>query len=304
MQPDAEVVIRTQRNKSTPDARAVLAWRGDRRTIVATQGNWRLEDIQVGTFDSEQVRGVWALGSATVTVVGVSFELRSRSDAALLATRGGRIALAGAIRVNDHDFTKEAGDKPGEDTFSGLQATDHGVIEFERRDGSSLVIGNGSLMTSYWGSIRLGCESARIDGYGRGNLISIGNSGRIDLRNTRTTLHAYDAKNTPIGLEDDGHVLAEDAVIVIEGRNDAAIALQKSSTLTCNDIHLSGEFETALWASSGSMFCGRFKSDVRRVEASTGAVIAIEKVDGKVIGPVEAKSGAVVSLPDRVVSSR
>ena len=66
-------------------------------------------------------------------------------------------------------------------------------------------------------------------------VVSIGNGGRIDLRNTVTTLRATDPKNTPIGLEDDGHVLAEDAHVVIEGPNDAAIALQKASAFFCND---------------------------------------------------------------------
>jgi len=63
-----------------------------------------------------------------------------------------------------------------------------GVIEFEDGSRSSLVLGNGSLRASYWGSIRLGCRSAELTCHTRSNVLSIANSGRIDLRNTRTTL--------------------------------------------------------------------------------------------------------------------
>jgi hypothetical protein len=71
--------------------------------------------------------------------------------------------------------------------------------------------------------------------------------------------------------------------------------------LTCNDIWLEGEFATALWASSGSMFVGRFKTDVGRIQARTGAGIHIEAVGGELRGPIEVESGGVVSLPDRRV---
>ena len=52
---------------------------------------------------------------------------------------------------------------------------------------------------------------------------------------------------------------------------------------------------------SGSMFVGRFKGDVKKLEARTGACVNIEALDGKLIGPVETASGGVISLPDRVV---
>ena len=75
-----------------------------------------------------------------------------------------------------------------------------------------------------------------------------------------------------------------------------AIALQKASTLTCNDIALRGQFDRALWARSGSMFVGRFLTDVTRVEATTSAAINIEKIDGKLIGPVTARHCGTISL--------
>lgn len=90
----------------------------------------------------------------------------------------------------------------------------------------------------------------------------------------------------------------------MRGKNDSAIALQKASTLTCNDIWLEGEFETALWATSGSMFVGRFRTGIGGLSARTGASVNVEKVDGEIRGPVEAKSGGIVSLPDRAVGGR
>ena len=68
-----------------------------------------------------------------------------------------------------------------------------------------------------------------------------------------------------------------------------AIALQKASTLTCNDIELRGKFGKSLWASSGSMFVGRFRTDVNDIDADTSAQINIEALDGKIRGNVTAK---------------
>ena len=89
--------------------------------------------------------------------------------------------------------------------------------------------------------------------------------------------------------------------IVIVGENRCAIALQKASTLFCNDIELRGKFGLSLRAMSGSVFVGGFLSDVTKVEAHTGAVVHIGKVDGALVGPVTARTGAVVSLPDGTV---
>jgi hypothetical protein len=115
-------------------------------------------------------------------------------------------------------------------------------------------------------------------------------------------LRAQLKNNTPIGLEHDGHILAEDAHLKIIGPNDSAIALQKASTLTCNDIELDGEFEYALWASSGSMFVGRFLTDVSKLDAKTGAQILVEGIAGR-LGEAVAQSGGLISLPNRLVRS-
>ncbi len=294
MRPGVTVTI----DGPAPDqAPVVFAWNGGEPLIDAREGTWRLSGIQIGSGESGQKRGVLASGPVEVVLDGVSIRLCSNSDAGIFARRGGRIALRGVIRLNDPP-------PDGEESFCGVIATDQGVVEFDEREGSSLVLGNGSLSASYYGTIRLGCESASITSRTHSNCLSIGNSGRIDLRNTDTTLVATDPKNTPIGLEHDGHVLAEDAHIRIRGKNDSAIALQKASTLTCNDVELDGSFQYALWASSGSMFVGAFLGDLGRVEASTGATVHIEKLNGKVVGPVDARSGGLISLPDRVVSSR
>ena len=96
-------------------------------------------------------------------------------------------------------------------------------------------------------------------------------------------------------------LLNEDAHIIIASDNKMAIALQKASTFTCNDLELRGKYQLCLLATSGSMFVGRFKSDVGRVEATTGANINIEQIDGKWLGPAVARHAARISLPDRDV---
>jgi hypothetical protein len=209
--------------------------------------------------------------------------------------------LRGAIKLNEHFH-----DKADAETFAGIIAEDHGLVRFVERDGASLDIGNGSLSASYYGVIRLGCETARITSWGeQSNNLAINNGGRVDLHGTTTTLRAMQRENTPIGLEHDGHILAEGAHIVIEGENNAAIVLQKASTLTCNDIELRGAFKTAVSAMSGSMFVGRFLGDIPGLSANTCASINIDQLqkNGRIIGPVSARHGAVISLPNRTVTS-
>lgn len=290
MSPDVQVELRGSTEKPT-----ILAWHGARRMVHATEGRWLFENLQIGTFETDQRRGVEVVGPAQVILEDVRLRLRGETGEAILATRGGLVRLRGTIALNEHLH-----DEAPDDSFSGILATDHGVVEFDDSDGS-LDLGNGTLSVRYYGQIRLGCESARITSWTTSNNLAINSGGRIDLRGTHTTLHAPNPRNTPIGLEHDGHLLAEDAHVTITGENHSAIALQKSSTFTCNDIDLEGTFPTTIWASSGSMFVGRFLGDVTKIRATTGAGIYIEKVGGEVKGPVEALSGATVSLPDRVV---
>jgi hypothetical protein len=272
-----------------------FAWEGGSAMVLATEGNWSIENVQIGTGTTRQRRGVMVTGPAQVTLKNVTFRTQSQSDAAIYAERGGLVLLRGAIRINE-GMHQTAPD----DSFAGIIATDHGSIRFDGSEGASLDMGNGSLSASYYGCIGLGCKSARITSWGeQSNTLAINNGGRIDLRNTATTLVAKQKRNTPIGLEHDGHILAEGARIIIEGENEMAIALQKASTLTCNDIELRGTFGKSLWASSGSMFVGRFRTDISDVEADTSAQINIEALDGKIRGAATAKRCAVISLPDR-----
>jgi hypothetical protein len=262
----------------------------------------RLENVQIGSGSLRQRRGVMVAGPGRLTLKDVSFRTRSISDAGVFAHLGGVVSLRGAIRLNEH--LHDAG---ADESFCGIIAEDHGLVQFAVREGASLDIGNGSLSTSYYGVIRLGCETARITSWGeQSNCLAINNGGRIDLKNTATTLCAKRNENTPIGLEHDGHILAEDAHIVIEGANDHAIVLQKASTLTCNDVELRGSFKTALLAMSGSMFVGRFIGDLGGISANTSATINVEEIkqNGRILGEVTATRGAIVSLPDRTVRSK
>ena len=276
-----------------------MGWEGGEAMVDVREGDWWLENLQVGTGTKRQRRGVMAAGPGCVTLKNVTFRTCSHSDGAIYAHRGGAILLRGAVNLNEH-LHQSAEDE----TFAGIIATDHGLVRFDETEGASLDIGNGSLSASYYGVIRLGCKTARITSWGeQSNCLAVNNSGRIDLHDSTVTLCAQRPRNTPIGLEHDGHVLGEGARIVIVGANDNAIVLQKASTLTCNAIELRGTFATTLYASSGSMFVGRFGSDVTGVRATTSAAINIEAIQGRLAGPVLADHGGLVSLPDRTVSS-
>jgi len=296
MRPGVEVRIRGVSDRK--GRRAILAWEGGRAMVDAREGTWRIDNVQIGSFTTLQRRGVFVTGSAHVKLGDVTFRTRSHSGGGIHAERGGWVSLYGHIRLNEH-LHQEA----EEETFSGIVATAGGRVKFEQRDGAHLDMGNGSLSASYYGVIRLGCKTARITSWGRqSNNLAVNNGGRIDLHGTETTLCAQQKENTPIGPEHDGHILAEGAHIIIKGENASAITLQKASTFTCNDIELQGKFRKTLWAMSGSVFVGRFLTDVTRIEAHTGAVVCIEKIQGRVKGPVVATSGGMVSLPDgRVV---
>jgi subtilisin family serine protease len=297
MTPGVNVTIRGNGDSSAE--KPVLAWEGT-PMIDAVEGEWCFEDIQIGTGEKGQRRGVVATGPAHVTLKNVVFQTRSLSDAAIYAHRGGKVSLRGVIRINA-DLHEHA----DAETFAGIIADDHGLVQFVEREGASLDMGNGSLSAMYYGVIRLGCETARITCWTeQSNPLAINNSGRIDLHSTKTILQAKNPRNTPIGLEHDGHILAEGARIVIEGSNHNAIVLQKASTFTCNEIELRGTFRSTISAMSGSMFVGGFVGNVSRIEASTGASVNIEKIDGKLLGPVTATSCATISLPDRNVISR
>ena len=293
------VAVRLVGRRDASGGLPVLAWQGGEALVRVTEGQWTLENVQVGSGSTRQRRGIMATGPAEITLQDVTFRTRSQSDAGILAERGGVVLLRGAIRLNEH-LHNEAPDE----TFCGIIAEQHGLVRFVQREGASLDMGNGSLSASYYGCIRLGCARARITSWShQGNNLAINNGGRIDLHNTELRLCAKDKDNTPIGLEHDGHILGEGARITIEGANAAAIVLQKASTMACNDIELRGDFPCTIAAMSGSMFVGGFLSDVTRVEATTGASVNIEKVGGRLVGPVVARRCGSVSLPDRNVFS-
>lgn len=271
----------------------ILAWEGA-DMVSACEGRWRLENLQLGSFSKRQRRGVAVSGTADVTLKDMVFRTRSLSDAAIHVSRGGFVGLRGTIGINEHLHDEEV-----EESFAGIIATSGGMVKFLEREGATLDMGNGSLSSSYYGSIRLGCETARITSWGRqSNNLAVNNGGRVDLHGTTVTLVAQVPENTPVGPEHDGHILGEDAHLILSGKNRNAIVLQKASTFTCNDVELRGEFTNSLVAMSGSMFVGRFLSDVTRVEAHTGATVHLVKVEGELHGPVIARRGGVVSLPD------
>lgn len=263
---------------------------------MVTEGNWCMENIQLGTRKPGQRAGFSVTGPGKLTLRNVRIHTRSFSGPGLHARRGGRIELAGTIEINEdlHD------DRVEEESFAGIIAEDHGSVTFLEREGSSLSMGNGSLSASYYGTIELGCKWAKITSWGKqSNNIAVNNSGRIDCHGTETTLVAQQQENTPIGLEHDGHVLAEGAHIIIQAKDGQnAIVLQKASTLFSNDVEIRGEPRYAIVAYSGSVFVGGFIGDLGRAAATTGATLHVAKCTGEPTGPFEATRSARISLPD------
>jgi hypothetical protein len=293
------VRVRISGKKDEAGQVPVLDWKGE-PLIDATEGTWWIENVQMGSFLTTQRQGVAVSKTAHVTLKNVVFRTRSHSGGTIHASRGGKVSLRGSIKINEHLH-----EKIEKETFAGIVAEDHGLVMFEESQGASLDMGNGSLSASYYGVIRLGCETAKITSWGeQSNNLAINNGGRIDLHSSVVTLRARNRLNTPIGLEHDGHILAEGAKVIIEGENGHAIVLQKASSFTCNSVELRGKFRTVLEAMSGSIFVGQFKSDVGSLSATTSASIHVGQIDGKVLGTVLATKGGVVSLPDRTVSSK
>ena len=269
--------------------------------ISVTQGHWSLEKVQVGSRLATQRQGMRVTGPGLLELHDVRIHTASQSDAGLRATRGGTMLLYGKIELNE-DLHENAG--TGE-SFCGIVAEYFGTIRFREKKNASLSIGNGSLSAKYYGIIELGCATARITSWhDQANAIAINNSGRIDFHNTKALLSARNPRNTPIGLEDDGHVLAEGAPITIQGfGNGNAIVLQKASAFFCNDVTLAGDFNTPLSVMSGSTLLVGIIGDLNGGEVMTGGRIILEKCTGKLTKPIDARSQGIAILPKGLQTS-
>ena len=282
--------------KATPSG-VVLDWESDAAgyLVVVTQGHWTLENVQLGTRRRGQRHGISVAGPGLLELRDVRVHTGSQSGPGLHAHHGGRVHLYGAIGLNE-DLHESRGQ--GE-SFCCVEADHFGTIRFRQRTGASLSAGNGNLSASYYGIIELGCEQARITSWNyQSDPIAVNNSGRVDLHNTTTRLCARNPRNTPIGLEHDGHVLAEGARIIIDGcDNSNAIVLQKASSFFCNDVEIRGSVQTALMAYSGSVLLAGIVGDLGGVRATTGSKIIVEKCTGRLIGPIEQDKGGQVMQP-------
>lgn len=281
---------------TSDNGRATLDWQSPGRPMIdVVAGDWSLENVQIGNRRSDQRAGVRVAGPARLKLRDVRIRTASQSGAGLHATRGAMVELSGTIELNE-DLHEDAG--AGE-SFARIEADYGGVVRFTSHDGSSLSIGNGSLCASYYGVIELGCAGARITSWhDQANTIAVNNSGRVDFHGTPSVLAARNPRNTPIGLEHDGHVLAEGAPITIVGHgNGHAIVLQKASTLFCNDVRLEGDFRTPLSSMSGSTLLVGIDGDLGGGEVRTGATIILERCSGRLTRPIDVRSEGRLVLP-------
>ena len=269
--------------------------------MVVSDGHWSLENIQIGTRQPGQSRGICTVGPAVLELRDVRIHTAGRKGTGLQAHHGGRILLYGTIGLNE-DLLQSGG---GENSFCRVEAKYGGVVKFMQKEGARLILGNGNLSASYYGVIELGCEEARITSWNyQSNPIAVNNSGRVDLHNTTTFLCARNPRNTPVGLEHDGHVLAEGARIVIDGfGNGNAIVLQKASSFFCNDVVIGGRIVSPLLATSGSTLLVGVEGDLGETWATTGATIIVEKCAGELLGPFKVSRSGHIVLPDgRIVA--
>ncbi len=284
-------------NKPARAGSVILNWEpgSSEFLITVTQGHWTLENIQVATRRPNQRRGISVCGPGLLELRDVRIHTGSQTAPGLYAHHAGRIHLYGTIELNEDLHEKGAEG----DTFCRLEAEHSGSIAFKQRKGASLSIGNGTLDARRYGIIQLGCAEARITSWTQSNPIAVNNSGRVDLDRTTTYLCARSPRNTPIGLEHDGHVMAEGARIIILGcNNNDAIILQKVSSFFCNDVQIKGKVKRVLMAYSGSTLLAGIIGDLGAVRATTGSTIIVEKCTGKLIGPFKADKMGQISLPD------
>ena len=214
----------------------------------------------------------------------------------LRARRGGRIALRGAIRLN-------VPPPEGEESFSGVIATDQGVVEFDERQGSSLELGNGACPRATTARFAWAARREHHLRYALRTASRSGTAAGSTCATPRRRSSPPIPRTTPIGLEHDGHVLAEGAQHQDPRQERRGDRAAESEQLTCNDVELDGGSSVRA-VGDQRLDVRRLLGDLGRLEASTGATIHVEKLNGTVVGPIEAKSGGVISLPDRVVSSR
>lgn len=271
----------------------VLDWEGGDVLVLATRGRWAFRGVQLGTGRKRQRNGFACEGPALLELRDVRVRTSSFEGAGILARRGGRVHLAGTIGLNE-----EFHDKAPEESFCSILAEDHGVVRFTERDGASLSMGNGSLRARYYGVIRLGCQTARVTTWAMSNAASIGNSGRIDFQGTATVLKATNPRNTPIGPEDDGHLMAEDTPLVLEGcDNDWAVMLQKSSAFFATNLTLKGKFRNGIHVGSGSVFAGVVKGELGSLRAVSGGHLTLQDGSARPKGSSSVAEGGTITLP-------
>lgn len=272
---------------------AVLDWEGGDCLVLATRGRWAFRGVQLGTGRKRQRNGFAAEGPALLELRDVRVRTSSFEGAGILARRGGRVHLTGRIGLNE-----EFHDKAPDESFCSILAEDNGVVRFTERDGASLSMGNGALRARYYGVIRLGCESARITSWTMSNAATIGNSGRIDFQGTATVLKATNPRNAPIGPEDDGHLMAEDTHLVLEGcDNDWAVMLQKSSSFFATKLELKGKFRNGIHVGSGSVFAGSVRGELGALRAVSGGHLTLQEGSTRPKGSATVAEGGTITLP-------
>ena len=294
--PGKYILLKGEGDGKTKNKPVILDWVGT-HMVTTFEGRWRIDNVQLGTRNKKQREGFVAEGSRSLLdLVDVRIRTASHSGSGIHAKRAGRVHLYGTIELNE-DLHEKCEDK---ETFCRIMATDHGRVKFMQTKGASLSIGNGGLGASYYGTVRLGCERARITSWARSHPLAIGNSGRIDLGGTEAYFCTMSPNGTLIAAEDDGHILAENTHVILragpEG-NASAIQLQKASTLFGGPFEIKGSFRATIVIMSGSVFVGKIVGDLDSVDAYTGSHLSLQSGSNLPTRIAHARTGATIVLP-------
>ena len=241
---------------------------GSTPLVLINGGTWYFQYVQVGDRsygNSQQGFEVYGTDSL-VRLRDVRIRTGSLSGSGIIASRGAAVQLYGTIEINEDLHEIELAS-----SFAAITASYNGSVKY-RDPGGSLSIGNGTLSALYYGTIELGCDTARITSWNRqSNCLAINDSGRIDLHGTTTTLKAQHVDNTLIGLEDDGHILAEGADIILKTISGAPgrVIMQKASDFMGGTLQVDGPRGALFSTSSDSAIVCAVSGVVETVVADT-----------------------------------
>ncbi|MCX6872216.1 MAG: hypothetical protein NTW21_00170 [Verrucomicrobia bacterium] len=276
---DFQITFRGMRpDFSAPAAidKVVLDFASSAVLVMVKGGRYALQDLQIGNQSrhGQTQLGVSALGfDSEVTLRNVRIRTTSQTAGSIDAEDGAVINLAGTVEINED--LHSAPDGAGENTFAGISASYSAIIRTIEK-GTRISIGNGTFSVGYYGTVQVQDSEAIITSWTTSNCFAANNSGHIDVSRSTVTLKQRISRNTQIGPEDDGHIIADGAVINLANDDFSnTICLQKGSTLKGGTVRVTDRGKGIVYAMSGSRLAATLEGDWKTLNATTGARLMI-----------------------------